>query len=272
MTSHSNIQNINSSNNNENMNQKDVSDLSNIDNSDLYLFLQFYFSDAQKNLKKILSNSVITTESELPKITSSFNFWLNFALNFKDNSFVEMLLNKGTKADYCKKSLKQILEDIVKFLFEHFRSEEAFNKIMKQNHNKLYELILRLKDIIDNVYESGLRNEIFINVKEEEKKNEEEEEINKNNQNSENNLKRPNMAENDEEELTNNQFNNNSNNNVNNIIDNNNIIINNIKIINNNQENADNNINIPSVENTQNNQSNMIVENDEKGNVQINQE
>ena len=272
MTSHSNIQNINTSNNNENLNQKDVSDLSNIDNSDLYLFLQFYFSDAQKNLKKILSNSVITTESELPKITSSFNFWLNFALNFKDNSFVEMLLNKGTKADYCKKSLKQILEDIVKFLFEHFRSEEAFNKIMKQNHNKLYELILRLKDIIDNVYESPLRNEIFINIKEEEKKNEEEEELNKNNQNSENNLKRPNMAENEEEELANNQFNNNINNNlnnVNNIIDNNNIIINNIKIINNNQENADNSINIPSVENTQNNQSNMILENEEKG---INQE
>ena len=272
MSSHTNIQNINATNNKENMNQKDASDLSNIDNSDLYLFLQFYFSDAQKNLKKILSNSVITTESELPKITSSFNFWLNFALNFKDNSFVEMLLNKGTKADYCKKSLKQILEDIVKFLYEHFRSEEAFNKIMKQNHNKLYELILRLKDIVDNVYESALRNEIFINIKEEEKKNEEEEENNKNNQNSENNLKRPNMAENDDEDLANNQFNNNSNNNLNNIIDNNNIMINNIKIINNNQENADNNINIPSVENTQNNQSNMIVENDEKGNLQINQE
>ena len=273
MSSHTNIQNINAINNKENMNQKDASDLSNIDNSDLYLFLQFYFSDAQKNLKKILSNSVITTESELPKITSSFNFWLNFALNFKDNSFVEMLLNEGTKADYCKKSLKQILEDIVKFLYEHFRSEEAFNKIMKQNYNKLYELILRLKEIVDNVYESALRNEIFINIKEEEKKNEEEEEENnKNNQNSENNLKRPNMAENDDEDLANNQFNNNSNNNLNNIIDNNNIMINNIKIINNNQENADNNINIPSVENTQNNQSNMIVENDEKGNLQINQE
>ena len=275
MTSHSNIQNVNSSYNNENSNQKDVSDLSNIDNSDLYLFLQFYFSDAHKNLKKILSNSVITTESELPKLTSSFNFWLNFALNFKDNSFVEMMLNKGNKAEFCKNSLKQILEDIVKFLYEHFRSEEAFNKVMKQNQNKLYELILRLKDIIDNVYGSALRNEIFINVKEEEKKNEEDEENNKSSQNSENNLKRPNMAENNEDELSNNQFNNNSNNNltnINNIINNNNITINNIKIINNNQENVDNNINIPSAQDVQINQSNMIVENNEKGSLSVNQE
>ena len=276
MTSYSNIQNINTSNNKDNFNQKDVSDLSNIDNSDLYLFLQFYFTDAHKNLKKILSDNVITNESELPKITSSFNFWLNFALNFKDNSFVEMLLNNGDKAAFCKKSLKQIIEDIVKFLFQHFKSEEAFNKIMKQNQDKLYELILRLKDIIDNVYESALRNEIFINIKEEEKKNEEEDENNKNKENSENNLKRPNMAENDEdEEIVNNQFsNNNSNNNlinINNIINNNNITINNIKIINNNQENVDNNINMPSEQNNQNNQSNMIVENNEKENAQINQ-
>ena len=115
-----------------------------------------------------------------------------------------MLLNKGTKADYCKKSLKQILEDIVKFLYEHFRSEEAFNKIMKQNHNKLYELILRLKDIVDNVYESALRNEIFINIKEEEKNDEREE--NKSDKNSGIDLIRPNMAENDEEDIAKNQF------------------------------------------------------------------
>ena len=155
MTSHSSSQNISKINNGHNQNQKEDSDLANIDNSDLYLFLQFYFTDAHKHLKKILSDNVITNESELPKITSSFNFWLNFALNFKDNSFVEMLLNNGDKAAFCKKSLKQILEDIVKFLFQHFKSEEAFNKIMKQNQNKLYELILRLKDIIDNVYESA---------------------------------------------------------------------------------------------------------------------
>ena len=84
----------------------------------------------------------------MQKITRSFNFWLNFALNSKDNSFVEILLNKVTKADYCKKSLKQILEGIAKFLYGHFRSEEVFNKIMKQNHNKLYELILKFKKFL----------------------------------------------------------------------------------------------------------------------------
>ena len=170
MTSYSNIQNINTSNNKDNFNQKDVSDLSNIDNSDLYLFLQFYFTDAHKNLKKILSDNVITNESELPKITSSFNFWLNFALNFKDNSFVDLLLNKSDKAKFCREALREILEEIVKFLFEHFSSEQAFNKIMKNNYNKIFEVMLRLKDIVDNVYESALRNEIFINIKEEDEK------------------------------------------------------------------------------------------------------
>ena len=137
MTSRSIPQNISKSDNNLNSNQKEDSDLANIDNSDLYLFLQFYFTDAHKNLKKILSQSVITNESEVPKITSSFNFWLNFSLNFKDKSFVDLLLNKGIKATFCKQSLKQILEDIVKFLFENFKSEQAFNKIMKNNYNKL---------------------------------------------------------------------------------------------------------------------------------------
>jgi len=266
MNSHSISQNLTKANNFQNPNEKEDSDLANIDNSDLYLFLQFYFTDARKNLKKILSENVITNESEVPKITSSFNFWLNFALNFKDNSFVDLLLNKGVKANFCKKSLKQILEDIVKFLFEHFQSEEAFNKIMKNNFNKLFELILRLKDIIDNVYDSALRNEIFINIKEEENN---ESEDNMSNKNSGINLIRPNMAENDEEEIAKNQFNENDNSNitnVNNVINKNNVCINNIQIINNNQENKNNDINInisnktSLIQNLQNNQSNMEIE------------
>ena len=136
MTSRSISQNISKSDHNLNPNQKEDSDLANIDNSDLYLFLQFYFTDAHKNLKKIISQSVITNESEVPKITSSFNFWLNFSLNFKDKSFVDLLLSKEIKATFCKKSLKQILEDIVKFLFDNFKSEQAFNKIIKNNYNK----------------------------------------------------------------------------------------------------------------------------------------
>ena len=276
MTSRSIPQNISKSDNNLNSNQKEDSDLANIDNSDLYLFLQFYFTDAHKNLKKILSQSVITNESEVPKITSSFNFWLNFSLNFKDKSFVDLLLNKGIKATFCKQSLKQILEDIVKFLFENFKSEQAFNKIMKNNYNKLFELILRLKDIIDNVYQSALRDEIFINVKEEEKNNESED-INNSNKNTGINLIRPIMAENNKEDDNdaNNQFNSNENNNindnnkiVNNVLNNNNVNINDIQISNinnNNNNNQNNNINSPSItsliQNLRNNQSNMDIEN-----------
>jgi hypothetical protein len=268
MTSYSNSKNMNVSDKKENINQKDDSDLSNIDNSDLYLFLQFYFTDAHKNLKKILSESVITKISEVPKITSSLNFWLNFGLNFKDNSFVDLLLNKGDKASFCKKTLKKILEDIVKFMFEHFRSEQAFDKIMKNNFNKLYELILRFKDIIDNVYLSSLRNEIFTGVKKEEKNNIIENNANNLNLNLEHNLIRPNMAESDEEDIANSQFNDNNNNNnipnINNVINNNNIIINNIKIINNNQENIINSVSAPNntshVKDTENNELNMIIE------------
>lgn len=124
MTSHSSSQNINKINIDHNPNQKEDSDLANIDNSDLYLFLQFYFTDAHKHLKKILSDNVITNESELPKITSSFNFWLNFGLNFRDNSFVGLLLNKEVKATFCKKSLKQILKILSNFYMSIFAQKK----------------------------------------------------------------------------------------------------------------------------------------------------
>jgi hypothetical protein len=265
MTSNSNFQNISMSNNKSIPNPKDDSDLSSIDNSDLYLFLQFYFRDATKNLKKILSDNVITNESEIPKITSSFNFWLNFALNFKDNSFVDLLLNKSDKAKFCREALREILEEIVKFLFEHFSSEQAFNKIMKNNYNKIFEVMLRLKDIVDNVYESALRNEIFINIKEEDEKSN----LSDNSlidKRVATRLIRPNIINNDDE-VANNQFKENGGtNNIENVINNNNININNIKIINNNQGNINENLNIEnSIESTDNkqkdNNNKMIIEN-----------
>ena len=151
------------------INKKDDSDIADINQSDLLIFLQFYFSNAYKNLVKILSDKTILNESEIQKITSSFNFWLNFALNFKDKSFVNLLLCKDDgRADFCKKKLIEIINIIVKFLYDNLNSEEAFNKILKNNHQKLYELILKLKDIIDNVYYSDLRNEVFININEDE--------------------------------------------------------------------------------------------------------
>ena len=152
----------------EKQNQKEDSEMTNINQAELLLFLQFYFTSAQQNIAKILSDKIIMKEEEIPKITSSFNFWLNFALNFKDTSFVNLLLKeKDDRAKFNKDKLKEIITIIVKFLYDSLNSEEAFNKMLKNNYSKLYELILRLKDIIDNVYNCDLRDEIFINSKNE---------------------------------------------------------------------------------------------------------
>ena len=253
------------------VNLKDDNDISNINQTDLLIFLQFYFSNAQKNLSKILSDKVITSNSEIYKITSSFNFWLNFSLNFKDTSFVNLLLCKNEdRADFCIKKLKEIIKIIVKFLYDNLNSEEAFNRILKDNYHKLYELILKLKDIVDNVYGSDLKEEIFVDekednnnsIKDEDEKNEKviPQSLNdhpKKYEENECNLLIPHMADNNINETNQfNQFNQfsqlNNNNmvdikNVNNIIKNNNNI--NINFINNkeSQDNKNNEINIENI-------------------------
>ena len=183
-------------------NIKDNTDIADINQSDLLIFLQFYFTSAQKNLSKILSEKIIMNDSELNKITSSFNFWLNFSLNFKDDSFVNLLLNKNDekaeRTEFCRKKIIDIVKIIVNFLYNNLNSEEAFNKILKNNHHKLYELILKLKDIMDNIYNSKLRDEIFININ-----HEKQSPIKKEESNSE--LKIPKLAQNFSED---NQFNN----------------------------------------------------------------
>ena len=147
------------------LNIKDDSDMTNISQSDLLMFLQFYFTKSYQNLTKILSEKVITNDEEIYKITSSFNFWLNFSLNFRDTSFVNLLLCKNDdRANFCKNKLKDIIKLIVKFLYDNLKTEEAFNKIFKNNYHKLYELMLKLRDIIDNIYNSDLKDEIFINA------------------------------------------------------------------------------------------------------------
>ena len=104
-------------------NIKDNKDLGDINQSDLLIFLQFYFTSAQKNLSKILSEKIIMNDSELNKITSSFNFWLNFSLNFKDESFVNLLLNrndeKAERTEFCRKKLIDIVNIISKFLYDN---------------------------------------------------------------------------------------------------------------------------------------------------------
>ena len=255
------------------MNIKDDNDISNINQSDLLIFLQFYFTNAQKNLNKILSDKVITNNNEIYKITSSFNFWLNFSLNFKDISFVNLLLYKNDdRADFCKKKLKEIIKIIVKFLYDNLNSQEAFNRMLKNNYHKLYELILKLKDIIDNVYSSDLREEIFEDDKEDSNNNKDEDNNNEKgipqflieqknkegNEGNKENLRIPQMVDNINET---NQFNNNNMvdiKNVNNIIKNNNI-----NFINNNNESLNNENNINKII-SQNNEKFVDNKNDEK--------
>ena len=253
------------------MNIKDDNDISNINQSDLLIFLQFYFTNAQKNLNKILSDKVITNNNEVYKITSSFNFCLNFSLNFKDISFVNLLLYKeDDRADFCKKKLKEIIKIIVKFLYDNLNSQEAFNRMLKNNIHKLYELILKLKDIIDNVYSSDLREEIFVDDKEDSHSNKNEDNKNengisqflsekKNNGENEENLRMPQMVDNINET---NQFNNN----MVDIKNVNNIIKNNINFINNNNKSQNN-------ENTINQlipQNNEKLSDDKKDEKEIN--
>ena len=248
------------------MNIKDYNDISNINQSDLLIFLQFYFTNAHKNLIKILSDKVIIDNNEIYKITSSFNFWLNFALNFKDISFVNLLLYKNDdRAEFCKKKLKEIIKLIVKFLYDNLNSQEAFNRMLKNNYHKLYELILKLKDIIDNVYSCDLREEIFIdnkedsnNIDEDNKKENGISQFLSKQHNNEENLRIPQMVDNINGA---NQFNNNTMvdiKNLNNIIKNNNI-----NFINNNNEPQKNEINIDKMI-PQNNAKFVDEKNDEK--------
>ena len=270
-------------------NIKDDTDITNINQSDLLIFLQFYFTNAQKNLTKILSDKIIKNDSEIYEITSSFNFWLNFSLNFKDTSFVNLLLNKeDDRAKFSKDKLLEIIKIIVKFLYDNLNSEEAFNKMMKNNYQKLYELILKFKDIIDNVYNSKLKDEIFTNINEENNSFKEEEAKNEDNNEKEvpptwfeqkvieeknGVLRIPKMNGNVNES---NQFNNNDNlEKVNNIINNNNIVFSNNEN-HNNENNAvqlqnydtiekkinENELNDNKNNNNINNNNNMIINED----------
>lgn len=135
-------------------------DLSKIDKTDLLLFLQFYLKKSHRYLIRVFSQ--IFEDSETHNIALSLNFWLNFALNFKDDSFVDLFLLKNEdKVDFIIDELRSILKLICQFLYDNLNSQEEFNKMMKNKYDKLYELLMKFEILFDNLYNSNLKNIFF---------------------------------------------------------------------------------------------------------------
>ena len=239
---------------------KNVEENTNISQSNILVFLQFYFTAAKDNLREILNEKTINDNTEATKITSSLNFWLNFSLNFKDPSFVNFLLidTDYERTKFIKEKIKEIVLIIVNFLFNNLHCKEASDKLLKKNYFKLFELIFKFKDAIENIYNSDLAKEIFLISDESsesfisKKKNirsKKYEIINTD-------LDKSNDKNKTEEEIINNEIGENNDNQLNN-----NNQINNINELNNNfQVNNSNQINI---ENNNNKENNEIKENSE---------
>ena len=136
----------------------------NISQSNILVFLQFYFTAAKDNLREILNEKTINNDEGAIKISSSLNFWLNFSLNFKDPSFVKFLLVSSDveRVKFIKQKIKEIILIIVQFLYNNLHCKESSNTLLKENYLKLFELIFKFKDTIDNIYNSDLAKEIFI--------------------------------------------------------------------------------------------------------------
>jgi hypothetical protein len=77
--------------------------------SDLQIFLEFYTVIANENIEICLN--------DISQFKNCLNFWLNFALNFKDPTFVELVKQKeGGRAELIFKKLNEILKRITEFL------------------------------------------------------------------------------------------------------------------------------------------------------------
>jgi hypothetical protein len=118
------------------------------------MFLQFYFVIAKENLENLFDTS---NPDKILEINSSLNFWQNFALNFKDSSFIKILLiKKNEKIDYSNKILCDIINLLINFLEKNFSSYENCYKITNKKIDNLFELIIRIKEILDNINDSLL--------------------------------------------------------------------------------------------------------------------
>jgi hypothetical protein len=122
--------------------------------NDLIMFIQFYFAIAKENLENLFDNK---NPDKILEINSSLNFWQNFALNFKDPSFIQILLMKNNeKIEYSNKILSDIINLFINFLEKNFSDYENSHKIINQKIDNLFELIIRISEILDNIHESYL--------------------------------------------------------------------------------------------------------------------
>lgn len=112
---------MDSSNSSIQLNEEDLS--SRITENDLLVFLQYYFSIAKDKLNEIISfKNGNPNEKEIYK---SLNFWLNFSLNFKDESFVNLIESDidKQKCSFIKKKLKDIILIIYQFLKQNLSTQ-----------------------------------------------------------------------------------------------------------------------------------------------------
>ena len=87
-----------------------------ITENDLLVFLEYYFTIAKDNLNEILTFKNGNPNENL--IYKSLNFWLNFSLNFKDISLINLIQSEidKEKCIFIKNKLKDILLMIYLFL------------------------------------------------------------------------------------------------------------------------------------------------------------
>ena len=91
-------------------------------------------------------------------VKKCLNFWLNFALNFKDKSFIDLIQSSEDveKTSFLKKKLKDILKDIVDFLNENLSTKEKYSILIEQNLFEFLEIIIRFDEMFENISLSSL--------------------------------------------------------------------------------------------------------------------
>ena len=121
----------------------------------MLIFLQFYCAIAKENLDKMFK--------DLSQMKRGLNFWLSFAQNFKDNSFIQLIQSKDNtdKTTFIKKKIKEIIIDITTFLQKHFSSQEQYQPLLEQGLFELLEMIVRFNEMFNNILNSSLKEEII---------------------------------------------------------------------------------------------------------------